>query len=904
MGETPDISVLPDVSASYDTYFSRPQRIWVGSLSEGGSISTIIEPWSLYFSNAEVQKKISGFSRMRAKLHVKLIVNGSPYQYTLGLMSYKPLCTLPNAVNNGATFSGGSHVGVALGTLSAFMAHTQYPHAFWYPQTSKGCEMELPFVYPNDWVTLRTQSFAGNNLLSGMGCLCIQTMFPLTSAGTATANPVNISIYAWATDVELSGPSLVFTAGEVSSALSTSAKVVNSLSVVPVISPYARTIGSVLSGVSDIAKWFGFTNRPLQVPAPLMRVNYTASLTSPEVSMHVDKIALDPNNELNVDPVTAGFPAHDQMSFAYIQDRDVFIDSFTWAASSAYDTALWSAYVSPVAFIGAGGTGATTGRSYARIQMTPGALIAQHFQYWSGEVEYVFKVACSQFHRGRIRITYDPEYSGLVAPSFTGPTLHQVIWDISESDECRFVVPYMAPGPFLVCDTDPMTNAGGSGPWSAAAVPTSQYRPYQYNGLIQVSVLNELAVDSGTNAYIFAFINTKRCRYAAAKSLTPSGPVMTVVPLSGETSTMGPVVPDTTQVNDEAIPVKKTDTYMGESVLSVRTILHRPCLWDRLVPTVTPAACYYNRNLNAGNVAYNGNSLRYLMHKYLFPRLPMLPHVCAFPTAPLTNNSNADGSYPWSVIGNAAGTIKLRGIVCNTTPLSLWTACYTGWRGSIVWHGIKDTRFNNGSNLYNVTSLSMYPESSNWSKYLPSNTTGYPAIMGNIFNAMSGGHTTWMQAAGSASSDNTMLYNQMFKRVVGMSNDFGGLIKATPNEVPTFEGVFPHFSNSKFYPCNQLLYHSLVCGGNGYSDSWSRFGINSPSDCVAIETVVENNIETGIASVPISDVQSVLPTLSLFVNTGPDFSLFGFMAVPTIYRYTSWFTDNTVVPAMSGTNSQ
>ena len=148
---------------------------------EGGLVTAQINPWTLYFQSTPIAAKLRGFSRLRANLHIRFLLNGSPFRYGDIMVSYKPLwaaTTTYAGANEFPFFSGGVIAadltasypgGVPPGVLSsdkqAVLARSQRSHIHLYPQTNSGGDMILPFIYPKDALNLNTFWSAGQLLL-------------------------------------------------------------------------------------------------------------------------------------------------------------------------------------------------------------------------------------------------------------------------------------------------------------------------------------------------------------------------------------------------------------------------------------------------------------------------------------------------------------------------------------------------------------------------------------------------------------------------------------------------------------------------------------------------------------------------------------------------------------------
>jgi hypothetical protein len=73
------------------------------------------------------------------------------------------------------------------------------------------------------------------------------------------------------------------------------------------------------------------------------------------------------------------------------------------------------------------------------------------FTNWRGDIKFTFRVYASQYHQGRLRLSYDP--SGGNASADTSTVIQTAIIDIQDDDEFVVTIPYMAPTTFLLTRT-------------------------------------------------------------------------------------------------------------------------------------------------------------------------------------------------------------------------------------------------------------------------------------------------------------------------------------------------------------------------------------------------------------------------------------------------------------------
>jgi hypothetical protein len=96
-------------------------------------------------------------------------------------------------------------------------------------------------------------------------------------------------------------------------------------------------------------------------------------------------------------------------------------------------------------------------------QGAPLFYLSNFFKQWRGSYDVTFKFVKTQFHSGRLQITWTPNMNvGLAPTPTTGILSLRQIVDIREQDEFTFNLPYMVPDPYLATSslTYPRNSSG------------------------------------------------------------------------------------------------------------------------------------------------------------------------------------------------------------------------------------------------------------------------------------------------------------------------------------------------------------------------------------------------------------------------------------------------------------
>lgn len=664
-----------------NNFFSRPVLIAFTEWQVGngaGILSANLNPWSLYFRNKRVSNRISNFKLLRAKLHVRYLINGSPLHYGRAIAYYTPMHNYDKVGRSG---------GVNPLPVQNLKNNSQKPHLWLNPTTSQGGDLELPFLWHNNALDLPLGEF------DEMGTLDLVGVTPLRHANGGTTD-VQISVLAWATDVVLSGPTTCNVDGiapqsdeysnrAFSAKATTVASVMNKLSTAPIIGPYARATSLAASAASAIASLFGFS-KPLELERTIIVPKTTHDMATSAGKDDCHKLSLDPKQELTIDPRAFGLSNRDEMEIANIASTESYTTTFTWTSgnSSPAGTILWNTIVDPGDFT----LYSATSPDIPRITMTASCFAVAPFQYWRGSIKYRFQVVCSALHKGRLRIVYDPEIEVTTNdPTRITPEYnlgYQTVVDISETKDFEITVGW---------------GQGSSYRQSAfyeGISPLDAITPINYNsstntfgnGVLGVYVMNELTNPSSSvdDCYVVVSMAAgpdfevacptnkplSRLRFRTHGDVDAVEALMAEVPVE-----IDEVVPQSEELPVSAVPTQDATTFeaiqhadtladmssltsptnmvfMGESIRSFRTLLKRYCMVE-----ITAKA-------SATTGVTSGNAVQR-------PAFPIEPGYAQY----------AD-SDPNAVTKIVNGKPYAYGFM---TPLRFISAGFVGWRGSIRW---------------------------------------------------------------------------------------------------------------------------------------------------------------------------------------------------------------------------
>lgn len=555
-------------------FLRRPVKIGTVSWLESDPVSTNsinFDVWRLFFSDASIQRKLYNWAFLRCDLKLRILFNASPFYYGAGMFTYIPLGTThPVFLHDTA--------GTTLGNIP----RSQTPlRSLVFPQDPKVIEVTLPFF--NHFSFLRTGT---NARFTNMGNLQWSILDDLKSANGVTGTGINISIYAWAENVELSGPTIgpllqddeYGMDGPISRPASAIAGIAAKLGSVPIIGKFATATSYGATAVAQIAKLFGFTNVPVIENQLGFQQRPLPPVASTEIGYPIDKLTLDSKNELTIDHRSVGLGPLDELPISHIAQRESYLTSFTWQSSGAQDDLLWVSAVTPMLYN-------ASNETQAYLYMSPMCWLGTMFQYWRGDIIFRFKVCCSKYHQGRLRFSFDPDGASGTNISNTATSssvvMTQVV-DISEETDVEMRIPYQQYVAW--CSTRTAHELTyGTRPYG----PSGWFHtPSKTNGMIAARIFNSLTAPvASSNVTVLVFVR-------AAEDFDLAGPTSAgferltpTIIQDGELSDDSTQVAQKVHIGQVSGPIDHLYlTYMGEQVVSLRVLMRRMChIW-----TITP----------------------------------------------------------------------------------------------------------------------------------------------------------------------------------------------------------------------------------------------------------------------------------------------------------------------------
>jgi len=668
-------------------FLSRPVRIanfiWNTADAAGTTYSTIY-PWKLFVKNQFNQLKFNNYSWFRGDLHIRIQMVASPFYYGMLKAIYTPLQGLRSGENYDTADS------------NFVVSISQRPHVDLEVGEADSFTMVLPFIYYKNYVNLQSAQD-----LEDLGKLYFPVYSQLRSVGSGASSGITINVYAWMENVELSGASVGYAAqggdfepqgdeygeGCVSQPASWVAKAASYLEDIPIIGPFATATNIGATAIASIARLFGFTNVPVIEDTKPMQTLALPNMSTSEVGYPVQKLSLDPKNELSIDPRIVGINGVDEMAIATIACRESYLTQATLSTSNVVDDILFYSVVNPQMYV------TSTGRCF----MTPSCFVSKAFREWRGSMIFRFKVICSKYHKGKLRISYDPSgytSQNLLNTSENTNAVHTVIVDLTETKDVEFVVPYQQAYQFLV---NRNTLSSGDQGWATnPGTATFGYDKNYDNGVISVRVLTPLTAPTASSTV------NMQVYVRAGPDIEFANP--TPIDTTGKLSYFAPQSEDL-QDHDQATPITLAPTgatenhqflvHYGENIRSIRQLMRRMQLIQKEGNIDPTTASSYGR-----------------LEKQMY-RMPISPGYIStgYRTGP-----KQDGT----------GSVNIN--FSNFSYISYFANAYVAYRGSVNWS------FTANRNGTNIADLRIYKD----------NTQGTPQAK---FNSLA---TTYSTSNGMA----------------------------------------------------------------------------------------------------------------------------------------------------------
>lgn len=445
------------VTQEVAVFLSKPYLLSSGNFATTDSFAT-----SNYFQsriyhavitgNTIWYNKVSGNYVTRGTLVFTLFVNANRFQQGRYILAW---CPDGGAAQNSSIFVAGH---------SAKLTQvTQLPHVEIDLSMDTQAVLHVPFINATGWNPLTTTTPA----LWDIGSLMLRAYSPLVSpAGSTTAS---WSLYVHMEDVKFKMPVVpqsrggvktsvrkrrppaeveAAAGGPISSFMNKVSTVSGNLSSIPLLSSVAGPVSWASGIAASIASAFGWSKPAINNPFIMIARYIFPKYNNADSHDTTFKLAVMDSNCVE-DMVGFSGTDLDEMSLSYIASIPAWFSTISWTTAQAVGTAITSVTMSPRAYVQTSTYGANTVWFPA-----PVSYVANFFSEYRGSLRLTVKLVKTEFHSGRLAMSFYPfDYLTLGAapgvPSLAqSEYLHREIIDIRNGNEFTFVIPYTSILPY------------------------------------------------------------------------------------------------------------------------------------------------------------------------------------------------------------------------------------------------------------------------------------------------------------------------------------------------------------------------------------------------------------------------------------------------------------------------
>lgn len=423
---------------SIEDILARPYKVhsssWSTNSAAGSKLFEVKVPQVL-LDQPNIAAKIAGFLTMRFTTHLKVVFNATKYQQGRALLTFYP------QPENDA-----QRKKILDSNLTSL---TQRPKVDIDIQVDSDVTFTIPYVSP----------YLGYNFAENTGQLGSFEMWvysPMTSVTGSTIVPY--TVYMWFTDLEVQYPTYVPQVLGSSSKSSDPALKEAANPGVGTISSLSGTVSTAMKGlvplyssVQALPPWakalatgaaaaFGFS-KPISDHMVTKIENSVFMHTN-----HADGGSFARNLGINANNSVAhmsGFAGQnvDEMDFSYLSCIPSYYSRTSWTTAQGAEDVLFRLPIYPSYYSHA--------TMDSLITHTPMSYLARYFRLWRGSLMFHFKLVKTQFHSGRLIVSWQPGNDINLPNTPPNPNYcYTQIIDIQDTNEISFTVPYVATTPY------------------------------------------------------------------------------------------------------------------------------------------------------------------------------------------------------------------------------------------------------------------------------------------------------------------------------------------------------------------------------------------------------------------------------------------------------------------------
>jgi hypothetical protein len=455
------------------TFLAKPIIINQGAFLSTDTYSTLASvsnPFDLILSGTDIYRdKLNGYLGFRATTVFKLVVNATRFQQGRYLMSY---CAM-----GGANFGTSKNSKWFSDHVSTLVQRTTLPHV----ELDLCCDTEAVIRIPYN-SALNFYPIGGfASTADDFGCLGVLKISPYVPLSAVSGDlSAPFTLYAWFEDVDLISAAIpqsgrAFSSvkvrgknateteqdsvniGPISSALVKVRDASSILAQVPLLSSYMSAASWFADIGANAAKVFGWSKPVVLAPSTRVTQNYlpyTANTDGPDESF---PLSLSYQNSVGMANGFSGTDV-DEMDFKFLSTMPVWTTTSVITTGTTAGTAVATLLVNPMANVYTTVVNTATFSHFSPLQF-----VASHFSYWRGSIVFKLKFVKTEFHSGRLSVSFSPYNAAIATPAVIATTtsfLHKHIIDIREANEFTFVIPFISDSPYRTVNSATIGSIG------------------------------------------------------------------------------------------------------------------------------------------------------------------------------------------------------------------------------------------------------------------------------------------------------------------------------------------------------------------------------------------------------------------------------------------------------------
>lgn len=471
----PSYDMNPYKDDTLSGFLQRPRIIdnveWT-DVTPAGELLATLDPYLDLLTSTPFRNKIENFQYFKAGLRIGVRTNGTPFHYGKLMIVWKPMI--------------GSQSGQQQRMRDNIFTSSGYPNVIVSPTENEVNEMVVPFAYDTAYIDLSL------DVMRSPGRLFVYVLNPL--ALDSDVPPVSITVFANFEDVKLAGQSGIVnlplhvsqglavdnskpnpvstgpvvqfeaqgdvvtearaksTAGIISGPAKAVSSVAGALVNIPVLGMWATAVAAVSGAMGTLAEKLGYCKpNTLETLRPYIQKN--GDFAAGEGLDSAIKTQVIPSEYVSDIFAQLG-GGSEQMTMLDIAGTPSLLGMFTWDGNNFPDDRLFVAPVNPSA------TTVVQQTQSNRICSTVLHWATRPFQMWRGSLRYDVQITCSNFHSGRLRVSFQPKNSGVVSGFDYQNTINRIV-DIQTETDFSFTIPYVNDKPWSFVNRSSIYNSIG-----------------------------------------------------------------------------------------------------------------------------------------------------------------------------------------------------------------------------------------------------------------------------------------------------------------------------------------------------------------------------------------------------------------------------------------------------------